>query len=236
MATALLEHLRKQPRRRLAAIAIASALAAVIACWRSGAFATPPGAAPAPAVDPNAAPAATDPSAEPAVPADPTKVQVVFATMPPSHATVRWGKALLGKIKPRQPLVITRPRDSGPLDVVIRAPGYLPVQTRAHTFSDTRLLVKLTPLDQKSTLLGYRAPLDAGLPFGGDGGVPETLSDMPSSLTNPSITPAPGMQPVLPQPQPALPQPQPQLQPQPQPLQPQPQPQPVQPQPAPPAR
>jgi hypothetical protein len=80
---------------------------------------------------------------------------------------------------------------------VIRAPGFLPVQTRAHTFGDTRLVVKLTRVDQKSTLFGYRVPLDdAGVPLVPlvpDGGVPDALSGMPSSLTQPSI--APGTQP-----------------------------------------
>jgi hypothetical protein len=48
------------------------------------------------------------------------------------------------------------------------SPGYMPVQTRAHTFSDTRVAVKLTRPDQKNTLLGYRTPLDAGLPIAND--------------------------------------------------------------------
>jgi hypothetical protein len=61
--------------------------------------------------------------------------------------------------------VVVRPRDSGPLDVIVRAPGYLPVQTRAHTFADSRVTVKLTTPDQKNTLVGYREPLDAGTPL-----------------------------------------------------------------------
>jgi hypothetical protein len=52
----------------------------------------------------------------------------------------------------------------------------MPVQTRAHTFGDSRVMVKLTPPDQKQTLIGYRAPLDAGLP---DAEVPETLAAPP---------------------------------------------------------
>jgi hypothetical protein len=60
--------------------------------------------------------------------------------------------------------VIERPRDTGPLDVMVRAAGYLPVQTRAHTFGDQRIVVKLTKPDQTQTLLGYKAPLDAGPP------------------------------------------------------------------------
>jgi hypothetical protein len=123
--------------------------------------ATPPSAtAPAqPGSAPSAAPAATG---EPPA-AVPTTATIVFATSPPVTAMVTWGKKRLGKITPGKALVVVRPRDSGPLDVMVRATGYLPVQTRAHTFSDHRVLVKLTPLDKKSELLGYRAPLDAGV-------------------------------------------------------------------------
>jgi hypothetical protein len=127
---------------------------------------------------------------------DPTKATITFQTMPPANATVFWGNTKLGRIKPQRPLVVVRPRDSGPLDVMIRAPGFLPVQTRAHTFGDTRLAVKLTRVEEKSTLFGYRAPLDdAGVPLVPDGGVPDALSGMPSSLTQPSIAPAPTAQP-----------------------------------------
>lgn len=148
--------------------------------WRSDAWATPP----APGA---AAPAAVAPAPPPS---DPTKATIIFQTMPPANAIVLWGNTRLGRIKPQRPLVVVRPRDSGPLDVVIRAPGFLPVQTRAHTFGDTRLVVKLTRVEEKSTLFGYRAPLDdAGVPLAPDGGVPDALSGMPSSLTQPSIAP-----------------------------------------------
>jgi hypothetical protein len=165
-------------RRPLLALTGATGLVVLLGLlWRSDAWATPP------AADVAAAPAS-----------DPTKATIIFQTFPPAHATVHWGNTRLGRIKPQRPLVVVRPRDSGPLDVVIRAPGFLPVQTRAHTFGDTRLSVKLTRVDQKATLFGYRAPLDdAGVPLVPlvpDGGVPDALSGMPSSLTQPSIAPA----------------------------------------------
>jgi hypothetical protein len=107
---------------------------------------------------------------------DPTHATIVFITSPNVTATVTWGKKLLGKILPGKPLVVVRPRDSGPLDVMVRAAGYLAVQTRAHTFSNSRVLVKLTTPEKKSELLGYRIPLEAGVD-GGDGSVswPEGL-------------------------------------------------------------
>jgi hypothetical protein len=52
------------------------------------------------------------------------------------------------------------------------------VQTRAYTFADNKVSVKLTALDEKNTLLGYREelPPDGGAPPGGGapaGGVPD---------------------------------------------------------------
>jgi hypothetical protein len=131
----------------------------------------------------------------PAAPA-PTTAQIVFNTVPPSKAFVTWGKKKLGKIEPNKPLIVVRPRDSGPLDVTVRAEGFLPVHTRAHTFSDNKVLVRLTAPEAINTLLGYRVPLDAGSPpltleetmF--DGGAP--LPPPPPPTTAP---PPPGMPP-----------------------------------------
>jgi hypothetical protein len=93
-------------------------------------------------------------------------VKLVFTTVPAARATVVWGKHRLGNISPRAPLIVERPRDSGPLDIVVRSPGFLPVHTRAYTFVDAVVDIRLTPLAKKDTLYGYRAPLptDAGVP------------------------------------------------------------------------
>jgi hypothetical protein len=110
---------------------------------------------------------------------------------PAVNATVTWGKTRLGVIAPKQPLVVVRPRDSGPLDVIVRAPGYLPVHTRAHTFGDNRVMVKLTTPELKNTLLGYRAPIDAGtlLPDGGVAPVdPMTGAPVVPTNTNPATS------------------------------------------------
>jgi hypothetical protein len=123
--------------------------------------------------DDEAAPAPA--AAPPAAPKAPSKnVRIVFTVLPSTKkATVSWGKKKLGIIAPHAPLIVQRPRDSGPLDVVVRADGCVPVQTRAYTFEDSKVAVKVTPNDQKNTLLGYREeiPPDAGAPGGNpDGG------------------------------------------------------------------
>jgi len=160
-------------------IAVIAAFGGAFALLRSRVDATPPVLRPlAPKETVNAADAGVAPVAPtPVLPVTPTAApapaapaapegpaRIMFSTIPPTNATVTWGKKVLGRIAPKQPLVILRPRDSGPLDVTVTAPGYLPVQTRAHTFADTHIQVKLTTPDQKPTLFGYRAPLDAGVP------------------------------------------------------------------------
>jgi hypothetical protein len=117
------------------------------------------------------------PEAPPAAPAPPSpNVKIVFTVLPSTKkAMVFWGKKKLGPIAPHQPLVIQRPRDSGPLDVVVKADDCVPVQTRAYTFADSKVAVKLTLLTEKNTLLGYREelPPDGGAPGANpDGGVP----------------------------------------------------------------
>jgi hypothetical protein len=111
------------------------------------------------AADDADAPAA--PAAAPAAPKQQgPNVRIVFTVLPSTKkATVSWGKKKLGAIGPKAPLIVTRPRDSGPLDVVVRAEGCIPVQTRAYTFEDSKVAVKVTPNEQKNTLLGYREEL-----------------------------------------------------------------------------
>ena len=100
-------------------------------------------------------------------------MRIVFTVLPSTKkATVFWGKKKLGAIAPHAPLIVQRPRDSGPLDVVVRADGCVPVQTRAYTFEDSKVAVKVTPNDEKNTLLGYREEIPAG-----DGGMPASNPD-----------------------------------------------------------
>jgi hypothetical protein len=135
-----------------------AALAVAIGAVAEDAVAPAAGAAPAPA----------PPKPQSA------NVRIVFTVLPSTKkATVQWGKKKLGVIAPHAPLIVQRPRDSGPLDVVVRAEGCVPVQTRAYTFEDSKVAVKVTPNDQKNTLLGYReeVPADGGAPAGNpDGG------------------------------------------------------------------
>src|SRR5262245_32847320 len=115
------------PNAKRITIGVAVATAVGITTWigvrLSNANATPPAGtsdAAAPAQGSPAAAANTGPSAPPAP--MPTTVEIQFTTYPAVRATVTWGKTVLGRIAPGEPLVVTRPRDSGPLDVVVSAP------------------------------------------------------------------------------------------------------------------
>ncbi|MDB4976019.1 MAG: hypothetical protein JWN48_4360 [Myxococcaceae bacterium] len=147
--------------------------------------ATPGGEEPPPAVSAPAPLPTTVDAGVPALPlVIPTTATLVFQTVPSTaHATVSWGKKKLGRIEPGKPLVVVRPRDSGPLDVTVRADGYLPVHTRAYTFNDGKILVKLTKPTETSTLLGYRVPVDAGAPPGA------SLDEEPAPPGGPAMPP-----------------------------------------------
>src|SRR5206468_3594040 len=54
------------------------------------------------------------------------------------------------------PLELQRPRGSGPLDLLVVAPGALPLHTRAFTDRDDKLALRLVAESGGPSLLGYR--------------------------------------------------------------------------------
>lgn len=134
---------------------------------------------PAPA-DPAGAAAAAAEEAKEAVPSTPN-VRLVFKVVPPNIVTVTWGNKRLGIIKPKAPLIIERPRDSGPMDVVFKSQGYVTVHTRIYTFTNSTLAVKLTPVDKKNTIYGYREELPPDDATAGAGGAPGMAAPPPGS-------------------------------------------------------
>src|SRR5204862_4615302 len=67
-------------------------------------------------------------------------------------ARVFWGRKDLGLA----PLEITRPRGSGPLDLIVVAPGALTLHTRVFTDRDDKLALRLYGQSDAPNLLGYR--------------------------------------------------------------------------------
>jgi hypothetical protein len=87
-----------------------------------------------------------------AAPADLVTIHVLVE--PPQRAHVIWGAKDFGL----GPLDIRRPRGSGPLDLLVHAPGYLTLHTRAFTDRDNTLSVRLVPEAEAPRFPGYRAP------------------------------------------------------------------------------
>jgi hypothetical protein len=133
-------------------------------------------------------------------------VKITLQTIPPVKAEVWWGKKRLGIINgarrpPIKPLIIERPRDSGPIDILVKADTFLPVNTRAYTFNDNKVNVKLTLITEKHTLLGFKQALpDAGADGGEDGGVPPGYVPAPAAPVPYGPPPAPPPPQVLPLP------------------------------------
>lgn len=120
----------------------------------------------------------------------PEFVKLGVNTRPNVKARVYFGRKLLGTT----PLKFRRKHDSGPLDLVVRAPGYVTVNTRLYTYKDKVITVRLTRLEEQSKIYGYKAKLPP------DGGIdPEDVPDAgvgPSSA--PIQPPAPPIAPALP--------------------------------------
>jgi hypothetical protein len=94
-------------------------------------------------------------------PADPdprsATVKLKLVVMPAAQGTVSWGRKRLAELKPGQMSVeLERPRSSGPLDLVIRAEGFLPHHVRMFSDRDDKLVVRLYRPDEAQGLLGYR--------------------------------------------------------------------------------
>ncbi len=69
-------------------------------------------------------------------------VKIKLLVTPAVDAVVMWGGKRIGKAG-REPLELVRPRYSGPLDVIVQAPGYLPFHTRLFTDRDDKVSVRL---------------------------------------------------------------------------------------------
>ena len=79
------------------------------------------------------------------------KIKVIVDARRQAH--VVWGRKDFGVA----PLEIERPRNSGPLDLIVVAPGYLPLHARALTDRDDVLSLRLYSAAEAPQLLGYRA-------------------------------------------------------------------------------
>jgi hypothetical protein len=156
-------------------------LLAFVGCRRGQSVAPPPPAKveapepaaiplPAPAPAPAPAPSVADEElVEEAPEANPRSetVTIKLVAEPSRKARVFWGRKDLGLA----PLELQRPRNSGPLDLLVVAPGALPLHTRVFTDRDDKIALRLVAESDAPSLLGYRPePPPPDKPARSDGG------------------------------------------------------------------
>ncbi|MBU0553338.1 hypothetical protein KKF91_13320 [Myxococcota bacterium] len=94
-------------------------------------------------------------------------VEITVQASPNVKAHVYHGRQHIGLT----PLRFQWPKDSGPLDLVVKRNGYITVNTRAYTYRNERLVVELTKEENAKTLFGYKEKLPP------DGGVDAAPSE-----------------------------------------------------------
>lgn len=88
-------------------------------------------------------------------------VTLKVSVTPPAKAVVMWGAKQLAKLTPgSMDAEIVRPRGSGPLDLEIKADGYLPYHTRLYTDRDEKTNVRLYRSEDAPGLFGYRRTIN----------------------------------------------------------------------------
>jgi hypothetical protein len=85
-------------------------------------------------------------------------VTLTLSISPPVKAVVMWGSKQLARVAPDNPTVaLQRPRNTGPLDLDIRAEGFLPHHTRLYSDRNDKVSVRLVRPAEAAGLLGYRS-------------------------------------------------------------------------------
>lgn len=107
----------------------------------------------------------------------PPKIKIIVRAKGADKALVFWGKKKLGET----PVTLERPRDSGPVDLVVRSDGFFAVHTRAYTFHNDVVYVRMTKLEDRMTLFGAKRDVNEPPP----GGVPDGGAPPPPATTTP---------------------------------------------------
>jgi hypothetical protein len=132
--------------------------ACAIGCSRPAPPPAPTPAAPAPPPELTVADAAPVALPEPEPPEEPLRpdaaaetVTIKLVAEERKQAHVFWGRKDLGVA----PLELTRPRGSGPMDLLVVANGYLPLHTRVFTDRNETLALRVYDRAEAARLPGY---------------------------------------------------------------------------------
>ena len=79
-------------------------------------------------------------------------VNLAIYTEPRVYARVYHGKEFLGDT----PLKLVWAKDTGPLDVILKAKGYLQINTRLYTYRNDKITVKMRKIEEANQLFGYK--------------------------------------------------------------------------------
>lgn len=89
-------------------------------------------------------------------------VTLKVSVTPPVKAQVMWGAKSLAKLSPgNMEAAIVRPRGSGPVDLEIKAEGYLPYHTRLYSDRNERVGARLYRAEEAPGLFGYKRSASA---------------------------------------------------------------------------
>lgn len=85
------------------------------------------------------------------------EVTLKLSVTPPVKALVMWGSKQVAKVSPgNMDAEIVRPRGSGPVDLEIKADGYLPYHTRLYSDRSEKVGVRLYRAEDAPGLFGYK--------------------------------------------------------------------------------
>jgi hypothetical protein len=88
-------------------------------------------------------------------------VALKLSVTPQVKALVNWGAKQMARLEPgKMEVEITRPRGSGPLDLEIRAEGYMPYHTRLYADRNDKLGVRLYRPEESPSLFGYKRSVE----------------------------------------------------------------------------
>ena len=84
-------------------------------------------------------------------------VTLKLAVTPPVKALVTWGAKQVARLAPgSMETEISRPRGSGPVDLEIKAEGYMPYHTRLYADRSDRVSVRLYRVEEAPGIFGYK--------------------------------------------------------------------------------
>jgi len=92
-------------------------------------------------------------------------VNLKLTVTPQVKAMVMWGAKQVARLAPgSMDTEISRPRGSGPVDLEIKAEGFMPYHTRLYADRSDKINVRLYRLEEASGLLGYKRSAERNAP------------------------------------------------------------------------